>query len=687
VPSPRGAEQERAAAPERAAASGERRAPQPRPWPVDGPVHLSSSFGEFRDRHIHAGLDIRSFGREGIPCRALDSGYVARLRASPFGYGKAVYIKLDSGETAVYAHLSEFAPAVDSVVCAAQARKGRYEVDITLEPGQLAVRRGDVVAYTGRTGTAAPHLHFEVRDSEENPVNPLDDGWELKDDIPPTIRRVEFLPLTPGSQINGRCAPLVMELRAVDTRTFAAPETVVVNGRVGIAAQVTDRVDAASGRLAPFRVELDVDGARVAAIEMKRFTYANMQEVELAYDMAKARAKAQHFLFLFRRRGETLWNREFTNDGVIDMKILTADPGKSAARDVVHTAVVRAVDRAGNEAVASLPFVRNSTGWDRLMAGKSAADGARRWAGRGEITGCYFFDDLASVDASVYEGAYSDRLGAVGPRNPMPVAGEVTLSPEHVGDSGLMLQVREKGTTRDVHVFSLRSDSPFTREFDDIGFGVTAERGSVYSDALLYVTRREGSVKALIPAGSGMHPVTRGVRLGPMSATLRRPIEIRFSDADTLEARQAVFHFGEREGAWSMRPSSRRGGIVSARVREPGIYAVLVDSLPPSIGVPQVKSRRSYATGARIREAVIPISERGSGLDVDRTEIYLDGTKQIARWDGFPEKMFVLLGDPNIIGMHELSIVAVDRLGNTSKLVHQLHISPPASKGGSGGGR
>jgi hypothetical protein len=74
-------------------------------------------------------------------------------------------------------------------------------------------------------------------------------------------------------------------------------------------------------------------------------------------------------------------------------------------------------------------------------------------------------------------------------------------------------------------------------------------------------------------------------------------------------------------------------------------------------------------------------------VDAERTTVYLDGEKQIARWDGFSEKLFVLLGRQNIIGVRELAIVAVDRLGNSSKLSTRIRISPPALQDGAGGAR
>ena len=44
--------------------------------PIDIPIFLSGTFGELRSSNIHAGIDIKTQGREGFPLKAVSDGYV-----------------------------------------------------------------------------------------------------------------------------------------------------------------------------------------------------------------------------------------------------------------------------------------------------------------------------------------------------------------------------------------------------------------------------------------------------------------------------------------------------------------------------------------------------------------------------------------------------------------------------------
>jgi len=131
-------------------------------WPLPDSRELTSGFGEHRSSHFHGGIDVRTRGEE-LACVAVDDGWVERIAISPTGYGRTVYLRLPDGRTAVYAHLSRFAPEIESVVRAKQLEDGIYRVDFPLERGELSFERGETIAWTGSSGVGAAHLHFEFR--------------------------------------------------------------------------------------------------------------------------------------------------------------------------------------------------------------------------------------------------------------------------------------------------------------------------------------------------------------------------------------------------------------------------------------------------------------------------------------------------------------------------------------------
>ncbi len=160
--------------------------------PVDIPIFLAGNFGEPRANHFHSGIDIKTSGRTGIPVRSVSDGYVSRIKVDAGGYGHALYIRHPNGYTSLYGHLLSFNQEINRYVLSEQYRRESFAVDLFPEPSKLVIRKGDVVALSGNSGSSeGPHLHFELRETQsENPVNPLVRSVVVKDDIPPVIKKV-----------------------------------------------------------------------------------------------------------------------------------------------------------------------------------------------------------------------------------------------------------------------------------------------------------------------------------------------------------------------------------------------------------------------------------------------------------------------------------------------------------------
>ena len=161
--------------------------------PLDGPALLSGTFAELRSNHFHAGLDMKTNGSVGAPVYAADSGYVSRIAVSPYGYGMALYIDHPHrNRTTVYAHLDRLIPELQHFVLQHQYRKKSFALNQYLSPDQFPIRRGQLVAYSGNSGgSAGPHLHFEIRNRQnQHPLNPMEEGIAVEDHVNPLVRGV-----------------------------------------------------------------------------------------------------------------------------------------------------------------------------------------------------------------------------------------------------------------------------------------------------------------------------------------------------------------------------------------------------------------------------------------------------------------------------------------------------------------
>lgn len=157
--------------------------------PLDIPIMLAGTFCEIRGTHFHAGIDIRTNGKEGLPVYAIESGHVSRIKISKTAYGKALYIEHPNGYTSVYAHLLKFSDKIEQQIRKIQYIKESFEVDEYFLPGTITIDKGEVIALSGNSGKSfAPHLHFEIRDTKtEHPLNPLAFIPPLHDNTPPLM--------------------------------------------------------------------------------------------------------------------------------------------------------------------------------------------------------------------------------------------------------------------------------------------------------------------------------------------------------------------------------------------------------------------------------------------------------------------------------------------------------------------
>lgn len=153
-------------------------------------IKLSGNFGELRSNHFHSGVDFKTNETEGLPVLAPYDGYVARVKVSRSGYGKALYLNHPGGVTTVYGHLRAYYPEINDTITALQQEKEVFDVEIFPDSTLYKVVAGQLIGFSGNTGSSqGPHVHFETRHTQsERPFNPELAGYQFTDTIPPVIK-------------------------------------------------------------------------------------------------------------------------------------------------------------------------------------------------------------------------------------------------------------------------------------------------------------------------------------------------------------------------------------------------------------------------------------------------------------------------------------------------------------------
>jgi len=283
---------------------------------------LSGTMGELRSTHFHTGIDIRTGGQEGLAVIAAANGYISRIKVSPSGYGNTVYMMHPNGKTTVYAHLKSFNPEIEKFVKAAQYKKESFEVNLFPRSDHFIVNQGDTLALSGNSGSSGgPHLHFDIRDENQNLLNPLSYGFEeVIDTRSPFAKTLAIMPFTSNTRVDGQFGHMEYKLSSSGNNYFLT-DTINAIGKIGLELYAWDRMNGTRFKTGITKIKVEINQQETFGqhIDTWSFSRARSFYQHVNYKSLVTKGKRYHKLYVDNGNNLRFYDH-VPNNGQIQIK-------------------------------------------------------------------------------------------------------------------------------------------------------------------------------------------------------------------------------------------------------------------------------------------------------------------------------------------------------------------------------
>ncbi len=589
-------------------------------WPLDLPTrYLTSNFMEYRPGRFHAGLDLKTQTVSGFAARAVEDGWVVRVRATPNAYGRAVYLRGKSGRTYVYAHLSRFSDQLRALVNQQRSATGTYRARLQFKAAAVPVKQGDVLGLTGESGTGGPHLHFEVRDVQNRPTEPQVLGFSVGDTIAPVIHHLRAWPVTAETTIEGAPREHILDL---DRGLSGQQPPLHVNGPVAFSARIIDRSDIRDHRLESSLLTVHLDGELVYQCRNEHYDFAENALQRLEWVVLPG--VREHWLH--RHSANTLVGRQ---GGL--WYLGSAGEGLDQGR---HEVRIAAADRAGNQTDTTFELVVNTGPLT------PPAKNAGAWRAADARLTMVSADSLSHIAITPFFDVNSqsslDDASDLRRREYLPANGDPVMAP-------LVVYSRTIGLAED------------QRE-------AAADQG----------LRPLGTAREFLAA---TWPIEAS-----LPVDMKDPVGKTGQDRTAWGLYRWDRDAWDLVDQWPATPS--KDGNVVVHLDQTGLHAVMVDHSPPVIGRPTEPVVLNPGPTSRIEGVTLPywevvpiaLHDLGSGVASESIKVLLDGQALIVEPDLPRDRILIEFPAGMSPGGHRLNIEVADRTGQRATRALEIQV-------------
>ncbi len=573
-------------------------------WPTDASPYLSSTFAETRSEHFHAGLDIKTWGREGYKVFASKSGRIIRMAITSQGYGRTLYMQHEDGTYTVYAHLQRFIPELQSYIDSVRMVNHQFEIDLNVESNDWYYDQGDVIGYTGSTGIGPPHLHFEIRDKNNQPINALLTDLEIKDTIAPKISAVLVIPMSDSTKIEGSKYPRIYYPNA-DSENTQSIGLIRANGPVGIAIYEYDQVENVTNRYSSYEFRIESEQG------LNFYSIHDSFNFEETHTMFIDRIPA---FGAYRRSYQTLFQEE-------DIKV----PFYTSS---LNNGILIPTDDSTLYTIRINDFYQNTT----------------------EVNFELIYSDFASIenlepDSNVYSWYWRNDWLTLHQQL------SVDLTSESFGLPWNETENQRLATFSDVEMLMTRIDPNASKTIISPDFKLKVHfNKSTFFDSTtisIFSTERNG-----MPAFAVM----------PHSTPIMQDLFVEYYLGNSIDddINYQVYHYDPFRDKYTHVSSELIGNTLHAQPELLGEFVIINDDDAPVVTSPNLISTEY---GEHFVE--VSVLDELSGIDFERSEIQVNGIRGITEYDFEEDKLIFIHPDFKPESRNRIEVIVTDNAGNS----------------------
>ncbi len=617
---------------------------QPYRFPMAGQAFmLAGTFGELRSNHFHSGIDIKTNGGIGQPLLAVRDGYVYRIKVSPIGFGKAIYLRHPDGEFSVYGHMSDFVPAIKDLVYQKQYASKQYEQEIYLDEGQMPVRQGELIGYSGNSGNSSgPHLHFEIRDPEEHIMNPLHYYQPfVADHKKPQLTGIAFEPITIDSRANGRYEKLELKPEGANG-DYRVVDVVRLQGKVGLEYDGFDQLDAAANSCGINYAKLYLDEQLIYDFVLDKFSFDDKRYINVHFDYQHFKESGRKYQRSYIEPGNQLpcfpqrqlgGLIELHDDLVHNLRLELADGYRNTSTLRVNVQRERPATLPGTLAGGNGQSLRHAMHRNVCVLRMSKP-----------VT-----RQLSGLDVAYLDGSTSKLLPAYLHNDELVYLLDLNQSkpPIFVADP-------VAGHKVDFHIGKVVTPGQDNLVAEG-ELQVFLPAGCVFDSLPLHVKRRPGGSRAY----SDLYEV------GSMDKPLFKSMVLSFNPTKQGDRSHMVVA-RMQGGSWVfVGKEPKEDGSIVASSADFGTFCVMADSTCPQIKPLNIKDGASLA--ASQKTISLTLTDEFSGINTQKILCTIDGNWELFEFDAKTSTITHTLRHPAGGQRHVLHVMAFDNANNLAQ--------------------